>query len=332
MFGGMGDECRDKSFSNHGDRNLPGKVCCPAQIAQDGVAPQRRPPSIRPMKRPPPTAPGQPGRMPPVTLSPERRRRNREHWSATLDPRNLRGSGDGAALKQELALSLTADVRRAIALLDPAEGRHFLALGDGLALMAIHLARRGARVTVVDIALPRLEQGRRHAEAAGVSDRITFLCASADALPLASQTFDGATTKSVLIHTDLRRTAVELRRVLRAPSRSVFIEPTIGNPLVNLYRFLAAPRIWRGITTYFRPQERHAIAQAFRAPRWSCREEHLHLLSFFATPFQFLFPNPRLYQRAESLLCAVDRGLFAMFPSLRNRCWFVLMIVEGEER
>jgi hypothetical protein len=104
------------------------------------------------------------------------------------------------------------------------------------------------------------------------------------------------------------------------------------NPFVNLYRRLAAPAIWRDITTYFGPGEFRTLARPFRAPtrqepRRPLRFRSFHFLGFFAGVFQFLVPLPAAFRVAEWLLLRMDRGLVALLPGLRRRGWFGVLVV-----
>lgn len=252
---------------------------------------------------------------------------NRAHWDATLDPQNLRGSATPLSVERQLALALTADVRRALAALAPLRDQATLDFGGGLGLHAVHLARRGAIVVLADVSLPRLRQALALAESLGLRDRIVAVQCAGEALPFATDALDRAFCKSTLIHTDLPCAAAELARVLSPRGRAVLIEPTVANPLVNLYRALAAPRIWQVITKYFTPASEATLRAAFRRRGHRTTTERLYLLAFLATAFNFALPSPALYRAAERVLLALDSVLFTLLPPLRRRAWFHLLKV-----
>ncbi len=257
--------------------------------------------------------------------------RNRAHWDATLDPRNLRSQVPASALQRELALYETVDVRRAIDLLGPLDGRLVLDLGGGLGLMAILLARRGADVVVADVSPRRLAEARRRAREAGVEHRVRLVVAGAEALPFRRRSFDRATTKSVLIHTELRVASAELARVLARDGVAVLVEPLARHPLVNLYRRLAAPAIWGAITTYFTPGEVRTVRLAARRKGFSSRLEVAVLLGFLATPLNYTLGWPRLFRLVEACFDVLDRLLLGMAPGLRRHAWFVLIRIGGRQ-
>ncbi len=259
-----------------------------------------------------------------MASDPARWRHNRRHWESTTDAQNLSGRG-AAGARRALALASTVDVRRAISALGPLRGRTFLALGDGPALMAVALARAGARVIVVDISLPRVRAGRELARRLGLSGSISFIVGAAEALPLASASMHCAATKSVLIHTQLAPACRELARVLPPGGRIALIEPTPHHPLVELYRRTLAPAAWREITTYMGRRELAIMRRTLGGAGIRTRVEHSHLLGFLAAPFAFALHAPRVFHGLETALCAVDRALFRLIPPLARTSWFVIL-------
>lgn len=256
---------------------------------------------------------------------------NRRHWESTVDAQNLRG-GSAPPAEQALALYGTADVLRALAFMEPLAEMRVLAFGDGHALAAVMLARRGARVVVADLSLPRLREGRELAERLGLADKIEFVVAMGEHLPFDHGSFDRATAKSVLIHTDIPVTAGELARTLRPGGAGAFIEPCQGNPFVNLYRALLAPKEWRAITTYFGREQTAALSKPFARGGFQLAEERMYFLAFFASVFAFAIRSASLMRFTERALLAVDRMLLGFLPFLRGKTWFSVLLVDGRSR
>ncbi|CAN5420270.1 hypothetical protein BH09SUM1_BH09SUM1_12850 [soil metagenome] len=250
--------------------------------------------------------------------------RNRRHWQETLDAQNLAAAAQPLPIEKQIALYWTADVREALVALEPLNGALTLDLGGGLGLMAAILARGGAEVVIADVSLPRLQEAHRMMEQLGLRDRVRLVCCAAEHMPFADGAFDREFTKSVLIHTQLKETAAELNRTLSPSGRAVFIEPMDRNPFVNLYRRLAAPRIWQTITDYFTPGMLDTLSAPFRASR-GVETSYSFFMTFFATPFNYQLHWPAVYRFAEAAFLLLDRGLFALMPSLRGRCWFCLL-------
>lgn len=253
----------------------------------------------------------------------DKRRANRRHWDRTLDPRNLgAAAGEAAGWRRESELARTADVRLALRLLAPLKGKLLLDLGGGLGIHALLFAGEGAHVVIADLSLERLRAARAVAREAGVLDRISFVLCGAEELPFRDDVFDRQFTKSVLIHTTLPVASAELARTLASGGRAAHIEPLTGNPFVNLYRLLAAPRAWRHITDYFDARSLATLRAAHRSRGGRLRVHRLYFLAFFASAFHFLLPVLTLQRGLEKVLLCVDALLFALFPSLRRRCWF----------
>ncbi len=254
---------------------------------------------------------------------PERWKQNRHHWEQTLDAQNLGAGPNTAELERQLSLYLTADVEEALDLLEPLGGATVLELGGGLGLMAILLARRGANVIVADLSLPRLQLAGKMAEEAGVRERVRFVLCTGESLPFLSGSLNRQTTKSVLIHTQLGETAAELDRTLAGGGVAVFIEPLDGHPLVNLYRRLAAPKIWQEITDYFNQNRLDELTDPFEKSGAAIDTRRRYFLAFLASPLNYSLRMPRLYRLAEKTLLAVDHLLWFT----KRYCWFAIVRV-----
>jgi len=74
--------------------------------------------------------------------------------------------------------------------LEPFEDRNILEIACGTGRFTVMLAERGADIVGFDISGPMLQQGRKKARNAGVSDRIEFLRGDAGRLPFPDDHFD----------------------------------------------------------------------------------------------------------------------------------------------
>jgi SAM-dependent methyltransferase len=101
-------------------------------------------------------------------------------------------------------------------------------------MAAVVLARRGARVTALDLSFGYLDEARRRAGANGTA--VSFVQADGERLPFADDSFDRIWGSAILHHLDLKKAVSELRRILRKGGRAVFCEPWGGNPLLNWAR------------------------------------------------------------------------------------------------
>ncbi len=125
-------------------------------------------------------------------------------------------------------------VRPAFERLGEVAGLRVLDFGCGHAMASVVLARRGARVTALDLSGGYLAEAGRRAEANGVT--VDLVQADGQRLPFAVGSFDRVWGNAVLHHLDLRRAAGELRRVLRPGGLAVFCEPWGENPLLEWAR------------------------------------------------------------------------------------------------
>jgi SAM-dependent methyltransferase len=250
----------------------------------------------------------------------------REYWSANLDVQNLGGGTTFGLLElsRELEYYFSPEQEYALAHLWGDEGprrKRILEIGCGMGVFALFLARQDAEVYVVDIAPARLDFLRRQARALGLSYRIHIVCASAEALPFPEKYFDAVYTKSVLIHTQLEKSAAEAARVLKIGGMGVFVEPMGHNPFANIYRSTLAPAEWKEITTYFDRQRLGILAKAFG----HAHVRFFYLFSFLAFFWQFGLRSRLLFKTSVRLLNAADSALFRAFPSLRRFAWFAVL-------
>ncbi len=101
-------------------------------------------------------------------------------------------------------------------------GAEVLDIGCGLGAIDLLLAREhgAARVTGIDVERPLIDQARRRAAAAGLSDRIDFRLVEPGPLPFADGAFDVVFSKDSIIHIpDKAALYAEVLRVLRPGGR-----------------------------------------------------------------------------------------------------------------
>jgi len=117
-----------------------------------------------------------------------------------------------------------------------------LDIGCGTGHHSVKLAQKGARVYAIDLSRGMVEVAKQRAKEAGLADRITVMEMSAEKIDFADETFDVVFGHSVLHHTKLGPTRLQVYRVLRKGGKGVFVEPLAHNPALKLFRALTPGR------------------------------------------------------------------------------------------
>jgi SAM-dependent methyltransferase len=255
-------------------------------------------------------------------LTPRQRRERELHdaWARELKPDEL--------LVEESFSAPTAPENRFIrARFGDVSGKRLLDLGAGAGEASLWFARRGARVSALDISAGQLEVLSAAARADGLE--IETHAGEAEQLPWPDATFDLVYGNGVLHHVDIERTIAEVRRVLRPGGQVAFIEPLPYNPAIWIYRRLA-----EGVRT---PDERPLSA---RQVRWVAsqlggghREFWISALALFAwfylgervSPSQDRYWKKVIrdgsrYERMVRPLFALD-AVLSRVPGVRMLAW-----------
>jgi SAM-dependent methyltransferase len=204
-------------------------------------------------------------------------------------------------------------IRPAFARLGEVAGKQVLDLGCGHGMAAVVLARRGARVTALDLSPGYLAEARRRAQANEVA--VEFLEANAERLPFADGSFDRVWAHAVLHHLELRVVAAELHRVLRPGGVAVCCEPLGGNPLLVLgRRWLPYPG--KGRTRDERPLRPREVA-VLREFFPGLALEGQQLLAMVRR----VFGPGRLARGLEQ----IDHRLLAAVPALWRFCRYLVL-------
>ena len=118
------------------------------------------------------------------------------------------------------------------------EGWRVLDVGCGTGTLTVALARRSARAIGVDPAPRMVAQARAKQEGAPV----TFIVGSAEALPFADSSFDGATASMTVHHwRDAERGLAEVARVLRPGGRAAIADIDLPGSLRSVLRLVRNP-------------------------------------------------------------------------------------------
>lgn len=136
-------------------------------------------------------------------------------------------------------------------------GQHMLDLATGTGDLAAKFARcvgDQGFVIASDINASMLGEGRRRLEDKGIAGNVTYVQASAEALPFESNAFDGVSIGFGLRNvTDKDRALREMLRVLRPGGQALILEfshPTIPflKPIYDAYSFKILPLLGKAVT------------------------------------------------------------------------------------
>jgi SAM-dependent methyltransferase len=158
-----------------------------------------------------------------------------------LSPEARMWGAPGAAY-DGIAFGLSDTIAHAVQVLWPRPGERVLDIGTGTGWAARLAARRGARVTGVDIAPGMLVAAERLSE--GLEPRPAFVQAPAEALPFADGHFDGViSTYGVIFANDPMAAIAEMARVLR-PGGRLALATWADEPEGYIARFFALIGRW----------------------------------------------------------------------------------------
>lgn len=247
-----------------------------------------------------------------------------KYWDTNIDPANLGRTPEGLDIEQEIKFYLSPEQRWVYSQTGNLTNRLVLELGGGIGVNAIILARKGAKVVVIDLSLNRLKFLSRLLKRVGLRGDVHLVCSTAEALAVKNDLFDLVYTKSVLIHTELSQALSEIKRVLKHSGEGIFCEPQVSNPLTWLYRQILAPAIWKDITRYFNGKSIRQIKELFPATQ----ENHFYLFAFLAFFWQYGMRNLSLFRFWVTLLNSVDSWLLRISPFLRPLAWFCIVRVK----
>lgn len=204
----------------------------------------------------------------------------------------------------------------AVARLGPLRGRSLLDLGCGHGMASVVFARLGGLVTGIDLSAGYVAEARRRATINRVTAR--FRLADAECLPFADASFDRIWGNAILHHLDLRRMAVEIRRILKPGGRAVFCEPWGENRLLRMLRHL--PGTGKAHTDDEAPLTRATLAPL------AAQFPHMGV-----DGWQWMSALCRgpLRGFGRHLVEPLERQLLRRVPSLRFSCRYVVITIES---
>ncbi|MBI3941262.1 MAG: methyltransferase domain-containing protein [Acidobacteria bacterium] len=213
-------------------------------------------------------------------------------------------------------------------------GKHVLDIGCGQGEASAYFALRGAKVVAVDISDGMLDLARRVAGRHNVTIETRKM--PAEQLDFPDETFDLVYGANVLHHSDITKVLSHCSRILKPGGIAAFWDPIVHNPLIKVYRRIAAevrtvdehPLSMRDLR-YF---DRHFSQVEYRCFWLFSLWIFLH---FFL--IERVHPGKERYwkkiivehQRLERMyrpLERLDGYLLACLPFLKRWCWNVAVV------
>jgi SAM-dependent methyltransferase len=216
------------------------------------------------------------------------------------------------------------------------KGKKMLDLGCGAGETAVYFALQGADVWACDIAEELLAVAGRLAEKFDVT--IKRSVASSGTLPYPDGNFDYVFGNGVLHHVELSSTAAEIRRVLKPGGKAFFVEPLPYNPVIHVYRAMAAKvrsaderplsfkqlKDFGSVFSSFRHQEFWLFSLLIFLHFFFIRGWHPSKVRYWKRVIE----AGEEYRGLFSKLQRLDEFCLKYFPFLRYLCWNTVVVVE----
>lgn len=243
---------------------------------------------------------------------------------------------DGLLVDEAFTACTAMENKAAFEAISPVKGKKIFDLGCGAGETSVYLAKQGAIVTALDISPEMVAVGRRLAEKHGV--KVEFLTGVAEKLPFPDDHFDAVFGNGVLHHVDLIPALREVKRIMKPGAKAAFIEPLKHNPVIDVYRRLAADnRTPDEFPLGFGDFER--MKEVF--PKLKHSEYWLFTLYIFIHFFVWERQSPSKvrywkkviedapkYERLVGFLKKLDKLALTLCPPLGRMCWNSVVVVE----
>jgi SAM-dependent methyltransferase len=162
----------------------------------------------------------------------DKEREFHDQWASTVSPSEVDVLGSWTALA-------TPETNWISQKLGDLTDLKVLDLGCGLGEGSVYFAIKGARVTASDLSPGMCDLTRRVAKANGV-DVETLVASATDLKMIPDNTFDIVYGANMLHHVDIKACVDEVHRILKPGGRAAFWDPVHYNPVINVYRKMAA--------------------------------------------------------------------------------------------
>jgi 2-polyprenyl-3-methyl-5-hydroxy-6-metoxy-1,4-benzoquinol methylase len=217
------------------------------------------------------------------------------------------------------------------------KGKRVLEVGCGLGEASVYFAKQGAIVTAVDISAGMLEATRKLAKRYGVLVRTIQISAN-DMSAIQDGAYDYVYAANLLHHVNIASFLDHLQRKLRPGGSAFFWDPVLYNPVIQVYRRMAAA---------VRTPDEHPLTRsdlAYIRTRFAKVETRFFWYSALVIFIMYFLVNrlhpgesrywKRIHEDASRVgwwltwLHKVDRVLFAWIPGIKWLSWNMVIRAE----
>lgn len=203
----------------------------------------------------------------------------------------------------------------------PLSGKRVLDFGCGPGQTSRIYAEQGAaRVEGFDISGENIRIAGKNAKRDGLDDRVFFRRLAAEEIDYPDGSFDVVIGKAILHHTDLRKTAAQLHRVMSPGGVACFLEPLAHNPVLNLFRRLTPGR--RTPTEKPLDIEDLAIFSTY----FTVTYRGFYLFTLLSHFLLLVTGSRRLFATSRAILRRWEEPVLVGFPGLQKYCWSALLV------
>jgi SAM-dependent methyltransferase len=201
---------------------------------------------------------------------------------------------------------------------EAAIAKDVLAYGCSKGQSSIEIARVAKHVTGIDISDIAIGQAVEEATRQGITN-VTFRVDNAENMTLASESFDLVIGSGILHHLILERCLPQIRRVMRAGGKGIFLEPLGHNLAINL---------WRRATPEARTIDEHPLLRTdfeiVRKHFSKCNLQFFSLFTLASIPFRTTAAGFAIRAVGEQI-----DNLLLKLPGVKWHAWIVVMVIEA---
>lgn len=219
------------------------------------------------------------------------------------------------------------------------KNKKVLDLGCGLGEGAVFFALKGAQVTACDISPEMCKTTREVALLHGVTIK-TIVASATDLSVLPDNSFDVVYGANMLHHVEIACCTAEAHRVLRKGGVAVFWDPIQYNPVINVYRRMAA-NVRTEDEHPIRISDIRHIKQFFGEieTKFFWLTASIIFLRFYLIDkinpsegryWKLIVDRRDKHSRLLATTHKFDRVILKLFPPLKWYCWNVAIIARKE--